>query len=252
MLRLHRWSRKQLRRSVDLKNPFISIIVPVYNEENYISTFFESFPEWSRNNIQFELIFVDGNSSDNTIDIIQKYPVKVITAHRGRGSQMNAGASIATGNILFFLHIDSILPPHWLTLISTPFIESLNEFWGFFHTKLSGTKTAFRIIEKMMNWRSCITGIATGDKGIFISKNLFSKIGGFPDISLMEDIEISIKLKKNAQWHCIKKPIITSSRKWEQYGILKTVLQMWLIRLMYFFGVSPQKLVKIYYPKTKA
>ncbi|MDH5571538.1 MAG: glycosyl transferase, partial [Gammaproteobacteria bacterium] len=119
--------------------------------------------------------------------------------------------------------------------------------WGRFNIKLSGRNFAFRVIELLMNKRSCLTGIATGDQAIFIEKNMFLEIKGFPEIPLMEDIEICKKLKQYSKPACIKDRVISSSRRWEENGILRTVLLMWSIRLAWFFGVSAERLKKIYY-----
>ena len=118
--------------------------------------------------------------------------------------------------------------------------------WGRFNVQLSGKNPAFRIIETFMNKRSCLTGIATGDQAIFIQKNMFREIKGFPEIPLMEDIEISKKLRRYSKAVCIKKKVITSSRRWEKNGILRTVILMWVMRLAWFFGISAERLKKIY------
>lgn len=191
-----------------------------------------------------EVIIVDGGSNDNTLAISYVITDNVIVSKPGRALQMNSGASVATGDVLIFLHADTYLPDNAVQIIS----ESANRenYWGRFDVRLSSEKYVYRLIETMMNLRSCLTAIATGDQAIFIGKTLFEKIGGFPEIPLMEDIEISHQLKKIARPLCIKHKVVTSSRRWETHGVLATVILMWKLRLYYFFGVSPDRLNQLY------
>lgn len=193
-----------------------------------------------------EIIIVDGGSSDKTISICKNYTDNIFVATKGRSYQMNYGAAKASNGILIFLHADTILPENPTRLITNSFCASKKE-WGHFKVRLSGDKLILRIIEFFMNSRSCITGIVTGDQTIFIRKTLFDRINGFKNIPLMEDIEISKSLKKHSKPICIKSSVITSSRRWETNGYLKTIVLMWKLRLLYFFGVSADKLVKRYY-----
>ena len=159
---------------------------------------------------------------------------------------MNNGADKATGDILWFLHADSIIPQSADTTIIDCFTNR-TKVWGRFDISLSGQQPIFRMIEYMMNLRSCITGIATGDQGIFMLRYAFDQIGGFAEIPLMEDIAISKRLKRIKPPVCIKQRLTTSSRKWEQQGIIKTILLMWRLRLAYFLGVPPRYLASKYY-----
>jgi rSAM/selenodomain-associated transferase 2 len=160
---------------------------------------------------------------------------------------MNAGAESSTGEILLFLHADTFLPDHADRLI----IEGMNgkrRLWGRFDVKLSGKPPLLRLIEFLMNWRSRLSYIATGDQGIFVTRELFEKIGGFPEIDLMEDIALCKILKKYGRPLCLWQRVTTSSRRWEEKGLLRTVLLMWFLRFAYFFKADPKRFVKFYYP----
>ncbi len=191
-----------------------------------------------------EIIIVDGGSVDNTLAISYEVTDKVIVSKAGRALQMNSGASVASGDVLLFLHVDTFLPDNAIQIISDSF-QSKN-YWGRFDVRLSSSKYVYRIIEHLMNLRSCLTSIATGDQAIFVEKNLFNRVGGYPEIALMEDVEISRRLKKISKPVCLKQKVITSSRRWETNGVVATVLLMWKLRLYYFFGVSPEKLSQLY------
>jgi len=221
----------------------ISIIIPVYNE---MSTLPQLLGELSDiHALGHELIVVDGGSSDLTMHEISLPEVNVIKTEKGRALQMNAGAAMASGDILWFLHADSDLVFPVEKYISL--LQGLNEpAWGRFNIRLSGEKIVFRLIEYLMNIRSCFSGISTGDQGIFISRQLFDKVNGFSSIAIMEDINICMKLKKLKKPDCLKAILITSSRKWEQQGIIATIILMWRMRALYFMGVSPEKLAKLY------
>ncbi len=229
----------------------ISVIIPVLNEESAIS---EKLPamQWVRES-GHELIVVDGGSIDDSFRVAQKYTDLVIASSQGRAAQMNAGASIASGDVLLFLHIDTLLPTDGINSILTSLDrdgykgdDKVNEAWGRFDVRLSGKHFMFRIIESMMNRRSRMTGIATGDQAIFITRGLFKQIGGYREIPLMEDIEISHRLKKKSRPVCIQNRVITSSRRWESFGIYRTVILMWRLRLSYWLGADPLRLAKQY------
>ena len=157
---------------------------------------------------------------------------------------MNSGASAASGRVLLFLHADTFLPDNAVQIITDSFTGE--SFWGRFDVRLSNKKYIYRLIESMMNLRSCLTSIVTGDQAIFIGKKLFERVGGFPEIALMEDIEISKRLKHISRAVCLRHRVVTSSRRWERNGVVSTVLLMWKLRLYYFFGVSPDKLNQMY------
>ena len=220
----------------------ISIIIPVINEEVNLAGTLE--------HLQFirqqghEIVVVDGGSKDNSFMLAQEGADIVIVAKTGRAMQMNSGAEVASGDVFLFLHADTILPESVLTILEG---NAQTEWvWGRFDVRLSSNKFVYRIIELLMNVRSRLTSIATGDQAIFISRPLFLKVGGFPEIALMEDIEISRRLKAIVKPICLEQKVITSSRRWENKGVITTVLLMWKLRLYYFFGVSPNKLKQLY------
>jgi rSAM/selenodomain-associated transferase 2 len=219
-----------------------SIIIPILNEEANIATVLASLQSLRQQD--HEVIIVDGGSSDDTVDIARDGADIIIRSDRGRARQMNAGANLASGDVLLFLHADTRLPENAVELIRQALI---NKRWGRFDVRLSGTHPLFRLIEFMMNWRSRISGIATGDQAMFIEKKLFAETGGFAETPLMEDIALSKILKHYSRPACIGVPVLTSSRRWEEYGILKTIVLMWRLRLAYFFGVSPEQLVRRYH-----
>ncbi len=221
----------------------ISVIIPTLNEEEGIERTLTSLQHLRSSG--HEIILSDGGSSDRTVEIAQPLVDQVVTSKTGRATQMNEGANKATGDILWFLHADTSAPPSAeATIIEC--LTNKENIWGRFDVRLTGRQPIFRIIEFMINLRSCITGIATGDHGIFMLRYAFDQIGGFPEIPLMEDIAISTRLKRFKSPVCVKQRLITSSRRWEQKGIVKTVLLMWWLRLAYFFGVPPKYLAAIY------
>ena len=195
-----------------------------------------------RNNC--EIIIVDGGSADNTRVIAKSLADKVITSEKGRGRQMNYGAGQATGNVLIFLHADTSLPENALQLIQQRL--SGNGTWGRFDIQLSGKHFMLKVIAQMMNWRSRLTGIATGDQVIFVARPAFEAVGRYPEINLMEDIALCKALKKISPPVNLKAKVISSGRRWEHNGIYTTMLLMWSLRLRYFFGADPQKLAFLY------
>jgi rSAM/selenodomain-associated transferase 2 len=220
----------------------ISIIVPSLNEAGCISACLDSLKLLREQG--HEVIVVDGGSDDATVSLCENKVDHILSASRGRARQLNRGAAKASGDLLLFLHADTLLPANTDIILAK--LMQFEEFWGRFEVRLSGSNYLFRVIEFFMNTRSRLSGIATGDQVIFVSKNLFEKAGGFPEIELMEDISFSAKLKKLHRPVCLKEKVISSSRRWEQQGIIKTVLSMWSLRLAYALGVSPERLAKSY------
>jgi len=220
----------------------ISIIIPVLNEAVNLARLNESLQSIRQQG--HEVIIVDGGSVDNTLAIAYDLSDRVLISSPGRALQMNSGASVASGDVFLFLHADTQLPDDTVKIISD--ILPQKSCWGRFDVRLSGSRFVFRLIESLMNLRSCLTAIVTGDQAIFIERKLFDRVGGFPEIALMEDIAISRRLRKFSRPACIKQKVITSSRRWENNGVVVTVLLMWKLRLYYFFGVSPEKLKQMY------
>jgi rSAM/selenodomain-associated transferase 2 len=160
---------------------------------------------------------------------------------------MNAGARRATGAVLLFLHADTVLSDHCIAALCAHAAAG-RDLWGRFDVRLSGRHFLLRIVERLMNWRSRATGIATGDQAIFVSRGLFDHVGGFADLPLMEDIELCRRLKRIRPPLCLPQQVVTSSRRWEQNGILRTIVHMWRLRLAYWLGVDPLRLARRYYP----
>jgi rSAM/selenodomain-associated transferase 2 len=218
-----------------------SIIIPTLNEEKTIEGCLSALQPL-RN--ECEIIIADGDSTDNTRMLASPLADKVITSAKGRARQMNKGASYATGEVLIFLHADTCLPENALQLIQQKI--SSTRLWGRFDIQLSGKHFMLMVIAQMMNWRSRLTGIATGDQVIFVTHPTFEKVGKYPEIDLMEDIALCKALKKISPPICLKDKVISSGRRWERNGIFKTMLLMWSIRLRYFFGTDPQTLAFLY------
>ncbi len=221
----------------------ISIVVPCLNEAPRIAeTLGNLTPLRARG---AEVIVVDGGSRDDTVAQAQPRADLVITAPRGRARQMNAGAAHARGEILFFLHADSIPPREADGLIINSLARS-RRGWGRFDVAIDGRHPLLRAVERLMNLRSRLTGIATGDQGLFVTRMLFEAAGGFPPIALMEDVALSKRLKRFGRPVCLRHRILTSGRRWEKHGIARTVLLMWWLRLAYWLGADPDKLALRY------
>lgn len=220
----------------------ISIIIPALNEEKNLSRLSAQLQSLRQQG--HEVIIVDGGSTDNTLAIAYEITGSVVVSSAGRALQMNSGADIATGEVLLFLHADTLLPDNAIQSIAD--LSQKNNYWGRFDVRLSSDKFVYRLIEYLMNLRSCLSSIATGDQAIFIEKKLFDRVGGYPEIALMEDIEISKQLKKISRAVCLKQKAITSSRRWETNGVISTILLMWKLRLYYFLGVPADRLKRLY------
>lgn len=220
----------------------LSIIIPILNEaEIIVSALSALAPLRDRG---AEIIVVDGGSIDGSADLARPLADFVLAGPRGRAAQMNAGASLAHGDILLFLHADTRLPAGAGELI----IGSLNHsaHWGRFDVRIESTRLLLKLVAATMNARSRFSGIATGDQGIFVRRRTFVQAGGFPDIPLMEDIALSRQLKCLSSPRCLREPVITSGRRWEKNGVLRTIFLMWRLRLAYFFGAAPAALARHY------
>jgi rSAM/selenodomain-associated transferase 2 len=221
----------------------ISIIIPCLNEGEGLQHCLLDLQ--SLRSAGHELILVDGASSDqHMITKVEPLVDRLLRTTAGRARQMNHGAEQASGDIYWFLHADSRVSEGMAAAILA--VAGTRPVWGRFDVRLSGSHPLFRVIERMMNWRSRISGIATGDQGIFIHHQLYHQVGGFPQQPLMEDIEISRRLKAVASPACLPGPLVTSSRRWETEGILRTILLMWALRFAYWIGVRPEHLARLY------
>lgn len=221
----------------------LSIIIPALNEAGCIQTLCTSLQPLRRRG--HELILVDGGSVDDTVKLASPLVDKTIGSGKGRAVQMQAGANVAGGAILWFLHADSGVPDNADLLIQEALTRKQTE-WGRFNISLTDKHPVLRCVGFAMNLRSCITAIATGDQGIFVRRSLYEQVGGIPPLPLMEDIAFSRALKKHCRPACIRQPLLTSARRWRQQGIFRTILTMWCLRLAYFVGISPDQLVKHY------
>jgi rSAM/selenodomain-associated transferase 2 len=213
----------------------LAIIVPMLNEAAGIGTTLATLRE-----LGAEIVAVDGGSSDKTIEIASAHADQILHSARGRARQMNAGAAATQADILLFLHADTALPPAADQLIRDALKNGAD--WGRFDVRITGASRWFSIIAGMMNLRSRLSGIATGDQAIFVRRSAFEKIGGFPDLPLMEDIVLSQRLKQLGRPACLRQKVTTAGRRWERHGILRTILTMWWLRLRFFFGADPKQL----------
>jgi rSAM/selenodomain-associated transferase 2 len=221
----------------------ITIIIPTLNEEREIGATLAALqPLRVRGS---EVIVVDGESSDGTVAEAASLVDQLIIGPRGRARQMNAGASAAEGDTLLFLHADTRLPADADRLIR----ESLARTdcaWGRFDVELSGRGLHMRVTGRLISLRSRLTGIATGDQAIFVRRTTFESVGGFPDLPLMEDLELSRKLRRIGRPICLDQRVVTSSRRWEEKGFVRTVLLMWRLRLAYYLGMDVERLARSY------
>jgi rSAM/selenodomain-associated transferase 2 len=222
----------------------LTFVVPVLNEASSISTFITSLRAGCTE--PCEIIVVDGGSDDRTAELARPESDLVIVSQRGRAIQMNAGAQKASGTMLCFVHADSTLPPEADQAIRNALLPG-KRHWGRFDVRLSGRQPLLRVVERMMNTRSRLTGICTGDQAMFMTRELFDTAGGFPEIALMEDIALSRTLRSHSRPACLHQKLVTSSRRWENQGILRTIVLMWKLRLLYFLGADPARLARRYY-----
>ena len=220
----------------------VSIIVPVLNEAEILEGFLSALAPFRRNNV--ELIVVDGHSQDGSYLKASLQADKVVQTASGRAHQMNRGVSVAKGEILLFLHADTLLPDNALEIIRNAIRAGAD--WGFFKLKISGSSMILRVVSTMASWRSHITNIATGDQALFVRRSAFLSVGGYEEIPLMEDIQLSRKLRGCYRPAHLREEVITSGRRWERGGKIKTILLMWKSRILYRWGVSPQTLAEQY------
>jgi rSAM/selenodomain-associated transferase 2 len=221
----------------------LSIIMPVLDEGEGIAGALDALAELR--GLGVEVIVVDGGSHDATVQRARLRADQVLTAPRGRASQMNTGAAKATGDVLLFLHDDTRLPPEAERLVLDGLARS-GRGWGRFDVTIEGRHPMLKVVAVTMNLRSRITCIATGDQAIFVKRDLFQTAGGFPEIPLMEDIALSKRLKRLGRPLCLRERAVTSGRRWETHGVFRTILLMWRLRLAYFFGADPAALAGRY------
>lgn len=220
-------------------SPAVSVIVPVLNDAAPLRRLLQDLQDTA----SLEVVVVDGGSDDDSL-IVAGAADRVGSAHQGRGSQLQAGVSMSRADWLWFVHADSRLPGG----LAEALVGRLNGVgWGFLPVRIDGQSPVYRVIENAMNWRSAATGIATGDQGIFVHRKLLSAIGGVPRQSLMEDVELCRRLRRLSKPRRLPTRLVTSSRRWEQQGVVRTVVLMWWLRLRYFLGADADTLARRYY-----
>jgi rSAM/selenodomain-associated transferase 2 len=221
----------------------LSIIMPVLDEAPLIAEALQPLAAYRRRGA--EVLVVDGGSRDATIALAQPHADRVVSSPRGRAAQMNAGATIARGDVLLFLHADTRLPADADAIVLDG-LERSGRSWGRFDVRITGRSPVLTVVAAAMNLRSRLTGIATGDQAMFVTRVAFQSVGGFPGIPLMEDVALSRALKRISPPLCLRARAVTSGRRWEQRGIWRTIVLMWRLRLAYFLGGEPAILARRY------
>jgi rSAM/selenodomain-associated transferase 2 len=220
----------------------LSVVIPALNEAAHIGDLLADLAP--ARVAGSELILVDGGSTDGTLVLAAPGVDRMLASPRGRAIQMNAGAWAAAGDVIWFLPADTRLPPEAPEVLLGVCREGAA--WGRFDVRLSGRLPVLRLVERAMSLRSRLTGIATGDQGIFVTRTAFERVGGYPEIPLMEDIALSKALRRLSRPACLRTRIQTSSRRWEERGAIRTILLMWRLRLAYAFGADPRRLARLY------
>ena len=237
----------------------LSIVIPLLNEADNLPKLMGHLAHL--NPAPYQVILVDGGSTDNSVAIAKELIESLIDSSpsvisgqvidwqitestAGRALQMNAGAELATGDVLLFLHADTQLPNHAIADITSAVRQAA---WGRFDVRLDSSAWMLKVVSQMINWRSRFSGIATGDQAIFIKKPLFEQLGGYPQQPLMEDIELCKRLKAVGKPACLRSKVITSARRWQQYGTWRTIGLMWHLRFDYWRGVSADNIKQRYY-----
>ena len=240
-------------KAAHTRRPTVDLIMPVLDEAAEIT---QQLTLLQQQRGVRTLIVVDGGSSDDTREMVRARvdedgrigtaKVRLIDAPRGRALQMNAGAAEADADVLLFLHGDTHLPVNAIECVCDAVAGGAA--WGRFDVRLAHAKPLFRVIERLMNLRSALTGVATGDQAIFVRRDVFHMLGGYAPIALMEDVELCTRLKWVGRPARIRTPVRASARRWQIHGILRTVILMWTLRLLYWLGVSPSRLARAYTP----
>jgi rSAM/selenodomain-associated transferase 2 len=218
--------------------PVLCIVIPVLDEAQTLAPRLQALQGFRRRGAR--VVVVDGGSQDETLAIARAHADLALLAPRGRAAQMNAGAAACPADVLLFLHADTELPDNADLLVRRATLRPLA--WGRFDVRIGSSRPLLRLVAAMMNRRSRWTGIATGDQALFVRHDLFRRIGGFPDLPLMEDVAISRLLKRHGPPACLRERVTTSARRWERDGVWRTILLMWRLRAEYFLGADPGQL----------
>ncbi|KPF51336.1 glycosyl transferase [beta proteobacterium AAP121] len=222
--------------------PRLSIVLPALNEAAGISATLQALAPLRA--AGHEVIVVDGGSSDGTAALAAPLASRVVASERGRARQMNAGAAVATGELLLFLHADTRLPPGADAVVTTALQRGAR--WGRFDVHIEGRSRWLPVVARLMNWRSRLTGIATGDQALFIETALFRELGGYAPLPLMEDIELCKRLRRVSRPACLHARVTTSGRRWDTRGAWPTIWLMWTLRWRYWRGTPAEELARAY------
>lgn len=222
--------------------PALSIVMPVLNEAGHLNATLEALAPLQQRGV--EVIVVDGGSDDDTLDKARRHTTTVCASPRGRARQMNTGAALARGDVLLFLHADTRLPPDADRLVAQAIARGA--VWGRFDVTIQGHSALLPVVAALMNIRSRWTGIATGDQALFVQRDVFQRLGGFPDQPLMEDIELSRRLCRLSRPACLRPKVTTSGRRWDTRGAWSTIFLMWRLRWRYWRGESAEELARQY------
>lgn len=222
--------------------PTLAIVIPVLNEGATLAARLVALKELRIRGVQ--IVVADGGSCDDSVAIARAHADGVLMAPAGRASQLNAGAAACQSDLLLFLHADTTLPECSDTLVRSALAGP--HVWGRFDVRLDSPRRLLRTVAGAMNRRSRITGICTGDQAMFMRRTAFDAVGGFPPLALMEDVELSRRLKRISRPACLRAQVVTSARRWQQHGAWRTITLMWWLRAAYFFGVDPARLQRWY------
>lgn len=222
--------------------PALAIVMPVLDEAERLLAALRDLQRFRQRGVR--VVVVDGGSKDHSLQIARDHADLALVAPRGRAAQMNAGAAACPAQVMLFLHADTRLPDNADALVQRA--TRAGHGWGRFDVHIDSPALVLRIVGGAMNLRSRWTAMATGDQAVFIRHDLFSAVGGFPDIALMEDIALSKALKKHGPPACLRQRVTTSARRWEQHGVWRTVWLMWRLRAAYFLGADPARLAVAY------
>ena len=220
----------------------VSVIVPVFDEAPTLAALAKQVLALQQQGAQ--VLLVDGGSADGTVVRAEQMGLPVRQAQRGRALQMNDGAAHSNGELLLFLHADTRLPDSALKLLQAALRGP--HVWGRFDVRIDGRPALLRVVAWLMNWRSRLTGIATGDQAIFMTRAAFDAVGGYPPQPLMEDVEMSTRLKRLGPPACLRQRVVTSGRRWERGGVWRTIFLMWRLRWAYWRGVPASTLARAY------